>query len=155
MMQELVKHLLDSLVEILTVAIFSIGSLVLQKVKAYFHAKLTDSQYNLMVQISKDIYEFVEREYGEKLGKTGREKLQLALEEFEQQMQKHGLPYTANDFILQVEKIIRQERIGQGINKIIHVDPVNGNDETPSNQNSPTTPYKTVEKAMGDVPKSQ
>lgn len=115
MLESILKSLLDHLVELLAVWIVSIGGLVLHKAREYFKAQLTDAQYELMCKISKDIYEYVEREYGEKLKKAGHEKLQIAIEEFNEQMKKHGLPYDANDFVLQVEKIIKQEKDKFGV----------------------------------------
>lgn len=109
-MQEIVKLFLDSLVEMLVLALMGLGSLALAKGKAYLKAKTNEKQYDTMVKISQDVYKYVEREFGEKLQEKGQDKLGRALNVFDAQMKKHNLPYSAQDFKLQVEKIIREEK---------------------------------------------
>jgi hypothetical protein len=113
MVNEIIKLAMDSLVEVGLLALLSFGSLAVAKVKSYLKAKTTDKQYETMSKISQDVYEYVEREFGDKLKEKGQDKLARAMQVFDAQMAKHNLPYTAVDFKLQVEKIIRKEK-GQG-----------------------------------------
>jgi hypothetical protein len=110
MMQEIVKVVADSLVEVLVLSLLSFGSLALAKARQYLKSKTTDKQYDMLVKISKDIYNYVEREFGEKLQEKGQEKLERGMQIFDAQMKKHNLPYSAVDFKLQVEKIIKEEK---------------------------------------------
>jgi hypothetical protein len=113
MMQEIVQTVADSLVEVLVLSLLSFGSFALAKGRTYLKTKTTDKQYDMLVKISKDVYEYVEREFGEKLGEYGEEKLTRGFQVFDAQMKKHNLPYSAQDFKLQVEKIIKQEKAKQ------------------------------------------
>lgn len=55
---------------------------------------------------------------------------------------------------LQVGTIISDSVTSYGsLNKTIYVDFVNGNDEIPSSQNSSSSPYKSIARALMDVPK--
>lgn len=113
MMQDIVNTIANSLVEVLVLSVLSLGSVALHKVKGYMKAKTTDKQYDMLVKISSDVYEYVEREFGHKLGEFGEEKLARGLQVFDAQMKKHNLPYSAQDFKLQVEKIIKREKEAQ------------------------------------------
>jgi hypothetical protein len=115
MVNEIIKLAMDSLVEIGVLALLSFGSIAVNKVKSYLKAKTTDKQYETMAKISKDVYDYVEREFGDKLQEKGQDKLARAMQVFDAQMAKHNLPYSAVDFKMQVEKIIKQEKDkGQG-----------------------------------------
>jgi Bacteriophage holin of superfamily 6 (Holin_LLH) len=110
MMQEIVKVVADSIVEVLVLSVLSFGSLALAKAKQYLKSKTTEKQYDMLVKISQDVYDYVEREFGDKLQEQGQKKLERAMQVFDAQMQKHNLPYSSVDFKLQVEKIIKQEK---------------------------------------------
>lgn len=110
MMQDVIQTIANSLVEVLVLAVLSFGSVALAKARKYLKSKTTDRQYDTMVKIAQDTYHYVEREFGDKLQEKGQEKLGRALQVFDAQMQKHNLPYSAQDFKLQVEKIIREEK---------------------------------------------
>ena len=109
-MEELVRTAIDLVVEIALVSLMTFGAYVLAQVKTFFKAKTSDKQYEQLKKIASDIYEYVEREYGEKIRSTGEEKFEYALYEFKRQMEKHSLPYTEEDLRMQIEKIIRQEK---------------------------------------------
>ena len=109
-MQDIVQTVANSLVEVLVLAILSFGSVALAKAKSYLKSKTTEKQYDTMAKIAEDTYHYVEREFGDKLQEKGQEKLGRALQVFDSQMKKHNLPYSAQDFKLQVEKIIREEK---------------------------------------------
>lgn len=111
MFEQILKQVIDGAVQVLAVAVLSLGTMAINKVKEYFKSKLTDKQYDLMCKVAYDIYEYVEHEHGYKEGLVGGEKLKIAMQLFDEQMKKLNLPYTAEDFKLQVEKIIRQERV--------------------------------------------
>lgn len=109
MMEEALQVLIGSAVEILVISLLSFGSIALAKAKSYLKAKTADKQYDMLTKISKDVYEYVEREFGDKLKEIGYKKLERGMQIFDTQMKKHNLPYTAEDFKLQVEKIIKEE----------------------------------------------
>jgi len=112
-MEEIIKVIIDNLVEIITLTVMSLMGMAVAKVKAYIKAKTTNEQYMMLEKVSRDVYEYVEREFGDKLKEHGALKLQRAMEVFDAQMKKHNLPYTAVDFKMQVEKIIREEKAKQ------------------------------------------
>lgn len=109
-MQEVVNAVANSLVEVLILSVLSFGSFALAKARKYLKAKTTDKQYDMLVKISSDVYEYVEREFGHKLNEFGEEKFARGMQVFDAQMKKHDLPYSAQDFKLQVEKIIKKEK---------------------------------------------
>lgn len=111
MMEEIVKALIDSLVELTLVGLTTLVGVVVHKQRQILKTKLSDEQYQLMTKIAQDIYDYVEREYGQKLGLYGEEKMKIAEREFDRLMQKYELPYTSHDLKMQIEKIIKYEKM--------------------------------------------
>lgn len=111
MMEQMMKGILDGVAQALMIGLASLVGLAIQKIREFFKSKLTEKQYDLMSRVAYDVYEYIEHEYGMKAGASGETKLQFGMELFDKQMKKLGLPYTAEDFKLQVEKIIRQEKV--------------------------------------------
>ncbi|NGY84894.1 hypothetical protein F6Y03_31045 [Bacillus megaterium] len=109
-MEQIVQTVLNSAVEVLVLVVMSLGSVALAKVRHYLKTKTTEKQYDTMTKISKDVYGYVEREFGDKLKETGADKLERAMQVFDAQMKQHNLPYSAKDFKVQVEKIIKEEK---------------------------------------------
>lgn len=110
-MQEVVQLIVHNAVEALLLALVTLATMAINKARAYFKAKTTERQYETMVKISKDVYDYVEREFGDKLKEKGSDKLGRAFQVFDTQMKQHKLPYSSADFKLQVEKIIREEKM--------------------------------------------
>jgi putative NADPH-quinone reductase len=110
MYETIIHNILNMLVELLVPAVLAYGTYALTKAKGYLKSKMNEKHYNVMTSVAHDIYQYVEREYGDKLYFEGAEKLEIASELFNKKMKELGIPYSAEDFKIQVEKIIKAEK---------------------------------------------
>lgn len=112
-MEQFLLSLSEGVTQLLVVVIFSLLSYGIKKGNDFLKSKLNKSQYDMFSTLSQDVYDYVEREFGQKLQEGGSAKLQRALKVYEEQAKKHGLKYGIEDFKVQIEKINRAEKAGK------------------------------------------
>ncbi|WLR49601.1 hypothetical protein LC065_20050 (plasmid) [Halobacillus litoralis] len=114
-MEDVILSLSEGLVQLLLVVVFSLASYGIKKANDFIKSKLNDSQYKIFQNVVGDIYNYVEREFGMKLGEAGVKKLNRAIDVYKDQADKHNLPYSVEDFKVQIENINKAEKEAKAV----------------------------------------
>lgn len=112
-MQDILASLIQEYLPQIVIGVLGvIGTILGKHARRFLKANTNEKQRAIIKDVVSDVYGYVEREYGDKIKKSGEEKFKIGLDMFERKMEENEIPVNADEFQTQIERLIREEKKG-------------------------------------------
>lgn len=110
-MEGIIDLVVSNVLEVILVALSGVATIAMNHGRKWLKSRFNKGQLELFEKLATDVYKFVEKEYGDKLGKLGSEKFAIAEQFLQAQLKSHNLKYSTEDIKMMIEKTVKDQEL--------------------------------------------